>query len=127
MRIPIAIAFSCCTLFIYPSAWAQNIPTEWVSCETSADCDVVSSPCGASFGINVHYIEEVHKEICKTEDCSGSCDGSAIHAYAAICQNGKCAPDYNAKPTPAQNPQFELKDLDLRCQEKNPNCGVQHR
>lgn len=106
------------------ATYAAAIPPEWQACEKTTDCDVVSSPCGQSIGINIRYKTEALKEICKTENCSGNCDKSYRQAYAAVCQSNKCTPDYTVEPPPTPQVQFELKELELRCPESNPNCGV---
>ena len=117
------IVFVAIALFA-TSAHASDIPAEWVSCKTSADCDVVSSSCGESMGINVQHKAQAYTEICKTENCSGACDGSARQAYAAVCKAGKCVPDYDAKAPPAPEVHFELKSLEMKCPDDHPNCGV---
>ena len=114
-------------LLISPSAWTKEVPPEWVICKKSTDCDVVSSSCGPSMGINIHHKTAAKVEICKTENCSGSCDGSAIQAFAAICKTGQCVPDYNAKQPRVPDVHFELKDLEPRCPEDSPNCGIEHQ
>ena len=125
MRVA-AVSFLLGMLLLSTVAQAE-IPSQWSVCKTSADCDVVSSSCGPSLGINVHHKGEAQTEICKTENCSGNCDGSAAQAFAAICKNGQCAPDYTAEPPPAPDAHYELKNLEFRCPNDTPNCGIDHR
>ncbi len=125
MRV-VVVVFLSGMLLLNTSVYAE-MPSEWSDCETSVDCDVVSSSCGPSLGINVHHKAEAQIEICKTENCSGNCNGSAIQAYAAICKNGQCVPDYTAKPPSVPDVHYKLKNLELRCPNDNPNCGIEPR
>lgn len=104
--------------------YATEMLPEWQECTKTDDCAVVASPCGQSAGVNIRYKADALKKICNTENCSGNCDKSYRQAYAAVCLSQKCTPDYTVPPPPVPQVQFELRELEFRCPENNPNCGV---
>ncbi len=88
------LIYSAAAYFLITTmALAATLPPEWSDCKSTKDCRVVASSCGPSVGINKKYKSAAYEKICETENCNGSCDGSAFQADKAICQAGHCVPD----------------------------------
>jgi len=64
-----------------------NLPALWFECKTTADCELVSTPCQSDLAVNGGYSSVAREALVRTYFF---CLGSSVHDTAASCEGRQC-------------------------------------